>query len=219
MAWREATLTIGDGQWGKGTVSGGPTSDGGVYSITSSFGPRETFIAGGYATAGIHQGLDIGYPEGVPLVALFDAEVTHVSNAHPSYGNYVIYSPVGLTVDDPGWCQIWLGHMRDITVQVGERVPMGGLVGHVGQTGMATGPHLHLEVRNRMGPIDPFNALMAGGLANAVEVPQPATPAEITTSLTYVPMTREAVITSLNTGALFVDLNPSTPAVVVFTGN
>lgn len=207
MTWRKAELTIGDGQWGFGTVWGGPSGDAGVYPISSPFGPRDPFGTPNGATSGFHQGLDIAYPEGVPLVALFRARITHVSIDHPSYGNYVIYEPADLSVDDDGWAQVWYGHMSSVSVGVGDGVEEGTLLGRVGSTGMATGPHLHLEVRNRMGPIDPFNALMAGGLGNSPAVTQP----------TYQPLTREQVIERLNAGAIYIDLAPATQSVIVFT--
>lgn len=207
-AWRKADMTIGDGQWGFGTVWGGPSGDAGVYPITSPFGPRDQFIAGGALTSGFHQGLDIGYPEGVPLVAMFDCIVTGVSTDNPAYGNFVIYSPADLDVDDDEWCAIWYGHMSDVVVTQGQRLAAGDLIGHVGQTGMARGPHLHLELRNRMGPTDPFNALMRGGIG--IDPDGPDAP--------YEPLTREQVVGLLESGANYVDLGPATSAVVVFKG-
>lgn len=206
MKWRTADLSIGDGAYGYGTVFGGPSGDQGVYPVTSPFGPRQSFEAGGYQTSGFHQGLDIGYPAGVPLVALFRAEITHVSANNPIYGNYVVYSPAGLAVDDAAWAQVWYGHMRDAPlVNVGDVVEEGALLGYVGATGMAAGAHLHLEVRNRMGPTDPFNALMAGGLGVVPDAPA------------YQPLTRDQLIARLNAGAVYADLGPATQAVVVFT--
>jgi murein DD-endopeptidase MepM/ murein hydrolase activator NlpD len=50
-------------------------------------------------------------------------------------------------------------HLSKILVVPGRRVARGGLVGLVGQTGDATGPHLHFEVRVRDAAIDPATAI------------------------------------------------------------
>lgn len=194
-------VTAMDGQWGMGTVFGGPSGDQGVYPITSRFGPREAIVTANGNTGGFHQGLDIGYPEGVPLVAMVDVDVQYVVQNHPIYGNYLICTPAGVGVDDEDYLQIWYGHMSDITVTEGQRAHEGEIVGHVGSTGMASGPHLHLEVRNRNGVTDPFNFLMALG--------KPSAPV-------LTPATRAEVIALLQGGAQYVDMRPATQAVAIF---
>ena len=50
-------------------------------------------------------------------------------------------------------------HLSRVDVQVGQDVRTGTLVGRVGSTGDATGPHLHFEVRVRGAAVDPLPAL------------------------------------------------------------
>jgi murein DD-endopeptidase MepM/ murein hydrolase activator NlpD len=209
MEWRKATLTLGDGKWGFGTVTGGPALSGGAYPITSPFGPRSPIDTQAGTTSGFHQGLDIGYPDGTPLVAMFRAFIRYAVSDHPSLGNYVIMETADADVGNPEWAQVWYGHLKTAPlVTEGEIVEEGVLVGYVGSSGMANGPHLHLEVRNSVGCIDPYNALMAGGLGKqqaAEPEPQP-----------YQPLTRQQVADLVLGGALYADLGPATNAVVIF---
>jgi murein DD-endopeptidase MepM/ murein hydrolase activator NlpD len=50
-------------------------------------------------------------------------------------------------------------HLSRIAVRVGQHVRTGGLLGRVGSTGVATGPHLHFEVRVRNAAVNPLPAL------------------------------------------------------------
>jgi murein DD-endopeptidase MepM/ murein hydrolase activator NlpD len=53
-------------------------------------------------------------------------------------------------------------HLSEIDVVEGTVLPLGGIVGRVGATGRATGPHLHYEVRIDGEPVDPVRFLTAG---------------------------------------------------------
>jgi peptidoglycan hydrolase-like protein with peptidoglycan-binding domain len=54
----------------------------------------------------------------------------------------------------------WYAHLSRITTSVGDRVTGGTLLGYVGSTGHATGPHLHFELRKNAVPIDPIPYLL-----------------------------------------------------------
>ncbi len=47
------------------------------------------------------------------------------------------------------------GHLQDMTVSNGQVVTAGTIIGHVGSTGVSTGPHLHFEMRQNDIPFDP----------------------------------------------------------------
>lgn len=68
------------------------------------------------------------------------------------YGTYVIIA------DDSGR-ENYYCHLTDYTVVRDQYVLQGQVIGHVGSTGDSTGPHLHFEVRDVSGPIDPLDFL------------------------------------------------------------
>ncbi|MFZ5649659.1 MAG: LysM peptidoglycan-binding domain-containing M23 family metallopeptidase [Bacillota bacterium] len=97
--------------------------------ISSPFGPR-----GG----GMHTGLDIEGYTGAPVVAAESGTVT-MAQWYAGYGKCVDISHGEGVVTR-------YSHLSAILVEVGQKVDRGELVGKVGTTGYATGPHLHFEV-------------------------------------------------------------------------
>jgi murein DD-endopeptidase MepM/ murein hydrolase activator NlpD len=106
------------------------------FPITSHFGPRN---------GRLHAGTDYGTPQGTPLGNIFGAGViTRAGFGAGGYGGLI-----ELTL--PSGEVYRFGHMSDIRVGVGQRVPAGALLGLTGGApgtvgaGRSTGPHLHLE--------------------------------------------------------------------------
>ncbi|HTA38119.1 MAG TPA: M23 family metallopeptidase [Candidatus Acidoferrales bacterium] len=118
--------------------------------ISSPFGQRDNPMGQGTE---FHPGIDIAAAEGTPIAA---ASGGTVISAGPDggYGNLI-------TVDDGNGVTTRYGHCSQIYAQVGERVAPGDVIGAVGMTGRATGPHLHFEVRQNDRPIDPTAYLTA----------------------------------------------------------
>jgi hypothetical protein len=86
-----------------------------------------------------HEGQDMFAACGTPLVAVRDTVVQHVAT-HAAAGNYVVLQ------DAAGRSYAYM-HMRaPARVEVGDRLGEGDRVGAVGQTGRATGCHLHFEL-------------------------------------------------------------------------
>lgn len=104
--------------------------------VSSSFGSRIHPISG---ERKFHSGLDIAAPTGHPARAAAPGEVIRAERAG-GYGNLVV-------VKHPGGLETRYAHLSKIDVVVGQRIEAGAKVGEVGQTGTATGPHLHFEVR------------------------------------------------------------------------
>jgi peptidoglycan hydrolase-like protein with peptidoglycan-binding domain len=101
-----------------------------------------------------HTGVDIPDPEGTPIGAAGVGTVIYAADNGAGYGNLVVIQHrLGYTS--------WYGHMSTITAYVGEEVVGGTLIGYVGATGDATGPHLHFEVRHYDTPIDPVPLMLA----------------------------------------------------------
>ncbi|HEU4562592.1 MAG TPA: M23 family metallopeptidase [Longimicrobium sp.] len=97
-----------------------------------------------------HLGVDLGAAHGTPVRAAADGSVTWAS-PKGGYGNLV-------EVGHPNGYATRYGHLSAIApgVRVGTPVRQGDLIGYVGATGLATGPHLHYEVRRKGVPVDPM---------------------------------------------------------------
>ncbi len=116
--------------------------------ITSLYGWRSDPFTGGRE---FHGGLDIGAPDGTAVHAARDGTVEDIGVSEPR-GRYVV-------VTHPGGYQTVYGHLSAINVTIGEPVNTGFILGAVGHTGRATGPHLHFEVRTKTGTEDPLRLI------------------------------------------------------------
>lgn len=95
-----------------------------------------------------HQGVDIGAPEGSPIVAARGGLVVFSDNAITGYGNMVM-------ILHPDGDSTFYAHCRATFVAAGEVVARGQRIGEVGETGFAGGPHLHFELRRNGWSRDP----------------------------------------------------------------
>lgn len=116
--------------------------------VTSEFGHRNDPITGAHKH---HDGLDIAMVEGTPLRPLRAGTITF-SGKKGGYGNVVI-------VDHGGGFESVYAHLKDSAVNVGDRVTAAQVIGHSGNSGRSTGPHLHLEVREHGHAVDPAQFL------------------------------------------------------------
>ena len=119
-------------------------------SASGSNGIFENPVPGALLTQGIHgnNGVDLGAPSGTPIHAAAAGTVI-VSKAdggwNGGYGSYVV-------VSHSNGMQTLYAHMVKNIASVGETVSQGEVIGYVGETGEATGNHLHFEVRNGKNP-------------------------------------------------------------------
>jgi murein DD-endopeptidase MepM/ murein hydrolase activator NlpD len=106
--------------------------------ISSGFGLRWHPILN---RMGTHKGIDYAAPGGTPVRAAGDGKVTF-RGVQNGYGNVIVLS-------HSGDVQTLYGHMARFGagMAVGRHVHQGELIGYVGMTGLATGPHLHYEYR------------------------------------------------------------------------
>lgn len=92
-----------------------------------------------------HNGVDFSAPSGTPIYAAASGSVTTVKSGggwNSGYGNYVVIS-------HPNGSSTLYAHMSSVAISGGS-VSKGQLIGYVGNTGQATGNHLHFEVRGGM---------------------------------------------------------------------
>ncbi len=100
-----------------------------------------------------HRGLDIPVPVGTPVYAPFAGSVERVDRDGVGRGA-VNGNAAILKVGAYRWCFL---HLSSVAVRPGQEVQRGQLLGHSGQTGRATGPHLHIQVYDPSGRlVDPM---------------------------------------------------------------
>lgn len=105
--------------------------------LSSNFGSRRHPVLG---TMRMHKGVDYAARTGTPIMAAGDARV-QFAGVQRGYGNVVI-------LDHGRGHSTLYGHMsRFGGYRTGQRVNQGDIIGYVGSTGLATGPHLHYEFR------------------------------------------------------------------------
>ena len=112
--------------------------------VTSRYGGRDAPTAGASTN---HQALDIGASAGSSIVAAGEGTVVF-SGSNSGYGNYVI-------IDHGDGTTTLYAHMQESAVTEGQHVSSEQVIGYVGSTGIATGPHLHYEVRVNGETTDP----------------------------------------------------------------
>ena len=95
-----------------------------------------------------HPGIDISAPRGNKVIAAADGVVTTAGRKY-SYGKLV-------TLEHKFGISTRYGHLDRYTVERGQKVKRGDILGYVGSTGRATGPHLHYEVRLNGRPLNPL---------------------------------------------------------------
>ena len=97
-----------------------------------------------------HLGLDLKAPYGAPVFSAHRGRVIYAGRRLSGYGlTVVLEHPLGQ------WASLY-AHLRGIAVKSGEIIPQGFFIGTVGQTGRATGPHLHFELLRDKKAVDPL---------------------------------------------------------------
>jgi lipoprotein NlpD len=99
-----------------------------------------------------HEGIDLAAPKGTPVFAAREGTVLYASDKLSGYGKMVVLQHEGdlLTA---------YAHNSSLLVREGDRVRAGQMIARVGQTGRATAPHLHFEVRRGQIPQNPLRFL------------------------------------------------------------
>jgi murein DD-endopeptidase MepM/ murein hydrolase activator NlpD len=113
--------------------------------LSSPFGPRN---------GRLHAGIDIGSPHYQEVVAAADAEVIYANDTKGALGKAVVLQ------HGRGMRTVY-AHLSIIIARERETVRQGQAIGGVGETGRATGPHLHFEIRQNGMPRNPQDYLPA----------------------------------------------------------
>jgi murein DD-endopeptidase MepM/ murein hydrolase activator NlpD len=105
-----------------------------------------------YGYRHFHPAVDMTTSSGTPIVAAGAGTVTTAGYGR-SQGNYIVIN------HGNGFTTTYM-HCSKLKVSAGEKVEKGELIGLVGSTGTATGPHLHFEIRLYGEPLNPVNMIM-----------------------------------------------------------
>lgn len=124
-----------------------PLKESEIKYISSYFGYRPDPI---YKISKFHSGIDFSSTKGVEAYATGDGVVCDVERNSWGYGNLV-------TVDHGYGYKTRYAHLHKILVRKGQKVKRGQCIGLIGNTGKATGVHLHYEVLKNGVQIDPIN--------------------------------------------------------------
>jgi len=130
----------------KGGALGWPLQGRGT--INSTFGIRVHPV---FKTRTKHTGVDIGAPKGTPVLAADAGEVLYTGWMR-GYGQVII-------IDHGGDLTTVYAHLSSIECTEDAKVNRGQEIGRVGSTGVATGNHLHFEVRVNGNAVDPMRYL------------------------------------------------------------
>jgi peptidoglycan hydrolase-like protein with peptidoglycan-binding domain len=116
--------------------------------------PVAAAVGDGYGPRGLgfHPGLDLVAGYGARVRAAAGGRVVFASHTGGGFGKLVV-------VDHGGGVRTRYAHLSRISVRAGQAVSAGSLLGRVGATGYATGPHLHFEVLVRGANVDPLPVL------------------------------------------------------------
>ena len=116
--------------------------------------PLQARVGDGFGPRGnrFHAGIDLAAPIGTEVAAAAPGRVMFAGKLPGGWGRLVV-------VAHAAGVRTMYAHLSAIEVRVGERVGTESILGAVGATGDATGPHLHFEVRVRGAAVDPGLAL------------------------------------------------------------
>jgi len=116
-----------------------PVEGSNTVSLSAPYGKREIGAVGETVQTRFHSGIDIRGEQGLNIMAAAAGTVTE-TGYDAARGNYLI-------LDHGGGLTTLYGQCQEVLVKSGDTVKGGEVVALLGATGMATGPHLHFEVR------------------------------------------------------------------------
>lgn len=129
-------------------------------TFTPSISPTKGYIASAFGSRidpftgkkTFHYGIDIATQHGNPVVATADGII--VSTTRDKIGGLTVRISHGFG------CQTIYCHLSKFLVKPGQKIKRGDVIGLVGKTGKAIGPHVHYEVRINNKPYNPWNYLL-----------------------------------------------------------
>lgn len=100
----------------------------------------------------VHYGVDIKANMGTDVLATAGGKVIKAGWEDKGYGNMIV-------IDHGEDYQSLYAHLKDVNVKIGDSVTAGQVIGHIGTTGMSTGPHLHFAISLKGDRVNPLTIL------------------------------------------------------------
>ncbi|MDF2841135.1 MAG: metalloendopeptidase-like rane protein, partial [Clostridia bacterium] len=120
--------------------------------ITSPFGERVHPI---FNTTKVHTGIDIDADIGTPIKSSTNGTIKEVGEDEYN-GNFVRVAS--------GSYEIVYAHCHRVLVKEGQKISQGDVIAEVGDTGIASGPHLHFEIQENSQPVNPLERLNSASI-------------------------------------------------------
>ncbi len=114
--------------------------------ISSKFGKRVHPV---HHYTSHHSGIDLAAPKNSHVRAVANGKIIF-ADTYAGYGKLV-------TIEHKDGLVSLYGHLEEIRINIGDSVMAGQIIGRVGSSGVATGPHLHFELRKEGKPINPLS--------------------------------------------------------------
>ena len=130
------------------------------YSVSSDFGIRKHPITG---HSHFHTGLDLQSENGNDKVHPVKEGVVVLSQNHAQYGNTVV-------VRHTNGIESLYAHMSQLLVKVGDKVSHDSVLGYIGNTGVSTGKHLHLEILVGGYPVNPQKVIRTAQHVQQIQI-------------------------------------------------
>jgi hypothetical protein len=114
--------------------------------------PSDNHWLSGFDYSSVHHAIDIGGSLGDPIYASDNGVIVYAGWNNYGYGNVVV-------IDHGNGWQTLYAHQSKMNVACGQSVYQGDVIGWFGSTGNSTGPHLHFEIMNASGKVNPHDYL------------------------------------------------------------
>ncbi|MDT0608151.1 M23/M56 family metallopeptidase [Croceitalea rosinachiae] len=139
-----------------------PLNQSDIQKISLGFGPAKSPFTNEME---FHQGIDLVASTGKDVKASANGTVK-VSSLGFNNGNYILLE------HENGYLTKYM-HLNDRVAKVGDQVKSGDVIGHVGNTGKSTGPHLHFEISKSGKSLNPESLIPFKSLKKAIETKKP----------------------------------------------
>ncbi|MEJ1968894.1 MAG: M23 family metallopeptidase [Rhizomicrobium sp.] len=136
------------------TYTPAPPAAGGTMAFAWPLAGQVISDFGSTANGGRNDGINIAAPSGTPIHAAAAGQISYAGNELRGYGNLILIK------HDNGYVTAY-AHADRITVNRGDMVAKGQVIGYAGQTGDVASPQLHFEIRKGVQPVNPRTLLNA----------------------------------------------------------